>query len=233
MLKLESISCSYGKLRVINNVSMIIKNESVGVFGPNGAGKTTLINALMGLLPVQSGKITYNEEDITKSKTHEIARKGIAMVPQERELFPWMSVEDNLELGGVFVPRAKDVLEERLDFVFQMFPILRERSAQMAATMSGGQQRMLAIGRALMANPELLILDEPTLGLQPSIVSELFDKLGELKKVLSILVTEQNVRESLRSIDRGYVLENGNIVIEDTAVGLAKNPKVIESYLGL
>jgi len=133
----------------------------------------------------------------------------------------------------VFVPHAKDILEERLDFVFKMFPILRERSTQMAATMSGGQQRMLAIGRALMANPELLILDEPTLGLQPSIVSELFDKLGELKKHLSILVTEQNVRESLRSIDRGYVLENGNIVIEDTAVGLAKNPKVIESYLGL
>ena len=233
MLKLESINCSYGKLKVINNVSMSIKNESVGVFGPNGAGKTTLINALMGMLPVQSGRIIYEDEDITKNKTHEIARKGIALVPQERELFPWMSVLDNLELGAVFIPNAKDKLSERLDFVFQMFPILKERSSQMAATMSGGQQRMLAIGRALMANPDLLILDEPSLGLQPSIVSDLFDKLGELKKVLSILVTEQNVRESLRSIDRGYVLENGSIVIEDTAEGLSNNPQVIASYLGL
>ena len=233
MLRLESISCSYGKLKVINNVSMSIKNESVGVFGPNGAGKTTLINAPMGMLPVQSGRIIYEDEDITKNKTHEIARKGIALVPQERELFPWMSVLDNLELGAVFIPNAKDKLSERLDFVFQMFPILKERSSQMAATMSGGQQRMLAIGRALMANPDLLILDEPSLGLQPSIVSDLFDKLGELKKVLSILVTEQNVRESLRSIDRGYVLENGSIVIEDTAEGLSNNPQVIASYLGL
>lgn len=233
MLKLESISCSYGKLRVINDVSMTVKNESVGIFGPNGAGKTTLINALMGMISVQSGKVLYNDEDITRSRTHEIARKGIALVPQERELFPWMSVKDNLELGGVFIPHAKDMLEERLSFVFKMFPILKERSTQMAATMSGGQQRMLAIGRALMANPVLLILDEPSLGLQPSIVTDLFDKLSELKKQLSILITEQNVLESLRSIDRGYVLENGRIVIEDSAEDLSKNPQVITSYLGL
>lgn len=233
MLKLKSISCSYGKIKVINDISMFVSNESVGIFGPNGAGKTTLINALMGMHSVQSGSINYNDEDITKSKTHEIARKGIALVPQERELFPWMSVQDNLELGAVFIPRAKDKLDERFEFVFQIFPLLKERSNQMAATMSGGQQRMLAIGRALMANPQLLILDEPSLGLQPSIVSDLFDKLKELKDVLSILVTEQNVRESLRAIDRGYVLENGRVVIEDTAEGLSQNPKVIASYLGM
>ncbi|MCX8014156.1 MAG: ATP-binding cassette domain-containing protein, partial [Rectinema sp.] len=166
-------------------------------------------------------------------ETFRIARMGVALVPQERELFPGMSVEDNLVLGAAYIPHAREETTSQLDYVYSLFPILKERRAQLAGTMSGGQQRMLAIGRALMSKPRLLILDEPSLGLQPSIVAEVFEVLKSLKKSISILVTEQNVRESLRAIDRGYVLENGRIVLEDSAEGLAHNPYVIKSYLGI
>lgn len=162
-----------------------------------------------------------------------MARLGIALVPQERELFPWMSVEDNLTLGAAYIPHAKDKAPEQMEKVFELFPILKERRRQLAGTMSGGQQRMLAIARALMSQPRLLILDEPSLGLQPSIVAEVFEVLKGLKKNVSVLVTEQNVRESLRAIDRGYVFENGKIVLEDSAKGLKTNPYVLKSYLGL
>ncbi|HBE45847.1 MAG TPA: branched-chain amino acid ABC transporter ATP-binding protein, partial [Spirochaetaceae bacterium] len=148
-------------------------------------------------------------------------------------LFPGMSVEDNLMLGAAYIPHAKDDIPNQLEKVFELFPILKERRTQYAGTMSGGQQRMLAIGRALMSKPRLLILDEPSLGLQPSIVAEVFEVLKSLKSSISILVTEQNVRESLKAIDRGYVLENGRIVLEDSAEGLKTNPHVVKSYLGL
>jgi branched-chain amino acid transport system ATP-binding protein len=144
-----------------------------------------------------------------------------------------MSVEDNLLLGAAYIPHAKDKTDESLEWVFSLFPILKERRKQWAGTMSGGQQRMVAIARALMSKPRLLILDEPSLGLQPSIVAEVFEVLRELKKSVSILVTEQNVRESLKAIDRGYILENGKIVIEDSAEGLKTNPHVLKSYLGI
>jgi len=171
--------------------------------------------------------------EITGRKTHEIARAGIALLPQERELFPGMTVADNLELGAAYVPRAAGERERLLDQVLTLFPVLKERYRQLAGTMSGGQQRQVAIGRALMANPKLLVLDEPSLGLQPSIVAEVFERLMELKKSVSVLVTEQNVRESLRAVDRGLVLENGSIVIEGSAAELARNPHVERSYLGL
>jgi branched-chain amino acid transport system ATP-binding protein len=233
MLKIENLECGYGKLPVLRKVSIEIGSESVGLFGPNGAGKTTLIAAIMGMVKVKGGSITFNGADITGLKTHEVARAGIALVPQERELFPQMSVADNLELGAAYIPAAQGHEEEQLELVFKLFPVLKDRYRQLAGTMSGGQQRQVAIGRALMARPSLLILDEPSLGLQPSIVAEVFEKLGDLKKSISVLVTEQNVRESLRAIDRGYVLENGAIAIEDSAEGLKGNPHVISSYLGI
>jgi len=233
MLVVSNLEAGYGKMPVLRGVSLSIGDESVGLFGPNGAGKTTLIGAIMGLVKVRSGSVNFDGVEITGRKTHEIARAGIALVPQERELFPGMTVADNLELGAAYVPRAAGERERLLDQVLTLFPVLKERYRQLAGTMSGGQQRQVAIGRALMANPKLLVLDEPSLGLQPSIVAEVFERLMELKKSVSVLVTEQNVRESLRAVDRGLVLENGSIVIEGSAAELARNPHVERSYLGL
>ncbi|MDF1569551.1 MAG: ABC transporter ATP-binding protein [Spirochaetaceae bacterium] len=233
MLKIENMSCGYGRIEVIRNISIEVGDESVGLFGPNGAGKTTLINALMGIVKPTSGRISFNGRNITGIETHEAARMGIALVPQERELFPRMTVLDNLELGCLYIPGKAEGMADRLDAVFEKFPILKERRSQPAGTMSGGQQRQLAIGRALMADPKLLILDEPSLGLQPSIVSELYGRLAEMKKDISILVTEQNVRESLRAVDRGYVMENGGVAISGSAEELKTNPHVVKVYLGL
>ena len=233
MLKIQGLECGYGRMKVIQGVNLEVGAESVGLFGPNGAGKTTLINAVMGMNRVWAGGIELEGKRVEGTETHIMARMGVALVPQERELFPGMSVEDNLLLGAAYIPHAKARTKDHLDKVFAMFPILKERRRQLAGTMSGGQQRMVAIARALMSDPKLLILDEPSLGLQPSIVAEVFEVLKTLKKSVSILVTEQNVRESLKSIDRGYVLENGKIVIEDSAEGLRTNPYVLKSYLGL
>ena len=233
MLKIQGLECGYGRMKVIEGVHLEVGAESVGLFGPNGAGKTTLICAVMGMIKVWAGSIELDGRRIEGTETHLIARMGVALVPQERELFPGMSVEDNLLLGAAYIPNAKGKTAEQIEKVFALFPILRERRKQLAGTMSGGQQRMVAIGRALMSDPKLLILDEPSLGLQPSIVAEVFEVLKELKKTVSILVTEQNVRESLKAIDRGYVLENGKIAIEDSAEGLRTNPHVLKSYLGI
>ncbi|MCE5256063.1 MAG: ABC transporter ATP-binding protein [Spirochaetaceae bacterium] len=233
MLKIDNLVCGYGRMQVLENVSLEIGAESVGLFGPNGAGKSTLISATMGMIKPWKGSIEFNGESLLGKETYQMARLGIALVPQERELFPGMSVEDNLMLGAAYIPHAQAKSEQQIEKVFTLFPILKERRKQYAGTMSGGQQRMVAIARALMSDPKLLILDEPSLGLQPSIVAEVFDVLKELKKTVSILVTEQNVRESLKAIDRGCVLENGKIVLEDSADGLKTNPYVLKSYLGL
>jgi len=233
MLKIQGLECGFGRMKVIDGVNLEVGAESVGLFGPNGAGKTTLISAIMGMIKPWGGAIELDGKRVEGTETHLMARMGVALVPQERELFPGMSVEDNLMLGAAYIPHAKPKTEDHLEKVFAMFPILKERRKQYAGTMSGGQQRMVAIARALMSDPKLLILDEPSLGLQTSIVAEVFEVLKELKKTVSILVTEQNVRESLRAIDRGYVLENGKIVIEDSAEGLRTNPYVLKSYLGL
>jgi branched-chain amino acid transport system ATP-binding protein len=233
MLTIKNAKAGYGKMQVLNDISLVVGRGSVALIGPNGAGKTTLINTILGLVPLTEGKITFDFKDVTTRPTHERVRMGISLVPQERELFPFMSVYENLAVGAENTPRGRDDIEESLDYVHGIFPILKERHGQLAGTMSGGQQRMLAVGRALMARPKLLILDEPSLGLQPSIVHELFDILTEMKERVSILVTEQNVRESLRSVDRGYVLENGRIVLEGSAAELASNPEVEKAYLGL
>jgi branched-chain amino acid transport system ATP-binding protein len=233
MLTIQNLECGYGRMKVIDGVNFAVGAESVGLFGPNGAGKSTLIATVMGMIKPWKGSIELDGKRIEGAETHTIARMGVALVPQERELFPGMSVEDNLVLGAAYIPHAKDDIPNQLEKVFALFPILKERRTQYAGTMSGGQQRMLAIGRALMSKPGLLILDEPSLGLQPSIVAEVFEVLKGLKSSVSILVAEQNVRESLKAIDRGCGLENGRIVLEDSAEGLRTNPFVIKSYLGL
>ena len=233
MLSIQNIYSGYGRLEVLHDLSLEVEGGVVGLFGPNGAGKTTLINAVLGMNKVKSGKITFQEREIQNSPTHEVVRSGIALVPQERELFPLMTVMENLRIGAEQIEHARLRVEETLEEVFSHFPILKERGKQLAGTMSGGQQRMLAVGRALMARPKLLILDEPSLGLQPSIVHSLFTTLSEMKGGVTILLTEQNVRESLRIVDRGYVLENGQIVLSGSSEELANNPEIERSYLGL
>ncbi|MCF8008493.1 MAG: ABC transporter ATP-binding protein [Halanaerobiales bacterium] len=235
MLKIKNLDVSYGKIQVIWDLNLNIKdNEAVGIFGPNGAGKSTLINAVIGLINNIDGEILFNGENIVGLSTHQIIKKGIALVPQKRELFPLMSVKENLKLGSAYIPSAKNKTDNNLEFVYSLFPILKEREKQIAGTMSGGQQRMLAVGRALMSSPKLLILDEPSIGLQPSLVTDLFKKLNEIKKEdVSILLAEQNVRQGLKVINRGYVLENGRIELEDSVKNLSSNEHIKKSYLGI
>ncbi len=233
MLGVKEINNYYGKLHVLRDLSIKVGKESVGLFGPNGAGKTTLINAIIGLAKPSSGEITFEDKSLLPLETYQIIRQGIALVPQSRELFPLMSVRGNLESGASYVPGAKEKMAQTMEFIFEIFPVLKDRLNQLAGTLSGGEQRMLAIGRALMATPKLIILDEPSLGLQPSLVAHLFHRLKEIKKGVSILLAEQNVRQSLKAVDRGYVIENGKIVLEDDSKVLTNNEHVKKSYLGL
>jgi len=233
MLEVSNLNVFYGKLQIIWDLSLRIDNESVGLFGPNGAGKSTLINTILGLVRPAGGEIMLDGESLLRLETSKIIKSGIAVVPQERELFPMMTVLENLRTGNAYIPRARVKYRERLEYVFAMFPVLKERMDQPAGSMSGGQQRMVAIGRALMADPQILILDEPSGGLQPSIVTDLFHKLKDIKKDISILITEQNVRQALKAIDRGYILEDGRIAMTDTAANLGGNDHVRKSYLGI
>ena len=233
MLEVKNLNVFYGKLQILWDLSMRVGDESVGLFGPNGAGKTTLINTILGLVKPVSGLITLDGESLVRLETDKIIKMGISIVPQDRELFPFMTVEENLRAGNAYIPRARKKYQERLEFVFELFPALKDRLMQPAGSLSGGQQRMVAIGRALMADPKVLILDEPSSGLQPSIVTEVFHQLKDIKKSVSILVTEQNVRQALKAIDRGYILENGKIAMADTAQNLAGNDHIRKSYLGI
>ncbi len=233
MLTVKNVNVFYGKLQILWDLSLDLGNESVGLFGPNGAGKTTLINSILGLVKPASGEITFEGGSLLNMETADIIKRGIAIVPQERELFPLMTVRENLRTGCAYVPSAKKKYAERLEYVLALFPMLKERLTQPAGSLSGGQQRMVAIGRGLMADPKVLILDEPSGGLQPSIVTEVFQRLKEISQDVSILVTEQNVRQCLKAIDRGYILENGRIAIVDTAANLADNDHIRKSYLGI
>ncbi|MEN3009161.1 ABC transporter ATP-binding protein [Pseudothermotoga sp.] len=235
MLEIDRLNVAYGRVKVLWDVSLKVKEgEAVGLFGPNGAGKTTLVNCVLGFLKPISGKIFFNGIEITDLETHRIVKLGIALVPQERELFPAMSVEENLRAGANYVPHGREKMKEAFELVFTLFPVLKERLKQKVGTMSGGEQRMVAVARALMSFPKVLILDEPSVGLQPSIVSELFSKLTDIKKRgVSILLIEQNVRQGLRVVERGYVLENGRIVMEDSSQNLMNNEHVKKAYLGL
>jgi branched-chain amino acid transport system ATP-binding protein len=239
VLRVENLCVRYGKVAALNNAAISVAPGSiVTVIGGNGAGKSTMLNAIMGVLPASghsTGSVRYRGQDVAAWAAERRVFGGLSLVPERRELFGSMSVEDNLLLGGFRLHRAgQRGWRKGMDTVYDLFPRLRERRRQEAGTLSGGERQMLAVGRALMARPSLLMLDEPSLGLAPKIVREIFRIVGRLRSSgVSILLVEQNARAALQIADYGYVLETGDIVLEGPANQLIGNPRVIESYLGL
>jgi branched-chain amino acid transport system ATP-binding protein len=233
LLSVTDLHVSYGKVEAVSGVSLEMQTgQIVTVIGPNGAGKTTLLAALMGLLP-SKGESRYEEQDLRMLSTEERVRRGICLVPERRELFTEMTVADNLVLGAYTRWSDRDAVQQDLQDVYMRFPRLSERRAQPAGTLSGGERQMLALGRALMAKPRLLLLDEPSLGLAPLIVREIFRIVMGLREVgVSILLVEQNARAALETADYGYVLETGCIAHRGPANSLIHDPRVIASYLG-
>jgi len=228
-LKVQGLSAGYGAFLVLRDIELDIRPGLTVVLGPNGAGKTTLLKALNGLIRRQ-GDVRLNGADLPE-KTHEIVQAGVALVPEGRQLFPQLTVTENLELGGWLCPKAERA--RRLEQAFADFPKLRERAQQLAGTMSGGEQQMLAIGRALMSKPNLLLLDEPSLGLAPIIIQQIFDIIEQLRKDgVTVFLVEQNANQALKLADRGYVLENGHIVMRGSGEELLNDPKVRDAYLG-
>ena len=238
LLAVESVDAGYGGLQVLWNVTLrVARGEIVSLIGANGAGKTTVIKAILGVVPLRRGgvgsAIRFRGERIDGLAPEDIVKRGIAVVPEGARVFPDMSVLDNLYMGSL-VPRARTREAESLAEVFAMFPRLGERRTQLARTLSGGERQMLAIGRALMACPDLLLLDEPSLGLQPSLVRSIIEAVQRInERGLTVLLIEQNVHFSLPISDRGYVLEQGRVVLEDTGPALLQNPHVRMSYLGV
>lgn len=234
MLKIDNIFVKYGNLQALNGVSLEVnKGEIVALLGSNGAGKTTTINAISGLIPLKSGDILYNGKSINAMPAHERVQAGIVQVPEGRKLFPSMTVMDNLLIGS-YLPKARAERAQTLEMVLEIFPKMADRRSQLAGSLSGGEQQMCAIGRALMARPELLMLDEPSLGLAPVIVDTVFASLERIRNMgVTILLVEQNLLSSLDIADRGYVIEVGSNVIDDTAEGLANNADVKAAYLGI
>lgn len=234
MLKLQKISCAYGKVQVLRDISLSVKQGSVvSIIGSNGAGKSTVLQMISGLLHPNQGSIYYKNEDISQAKPEEIVRKGIIHIPEGRMVFPEFTVRENLMMGAYFRTDKKEV---RLDIekMFDSFPILRSREKQLAATMSGGEQQMLAIARGLMGRPGILMLDEPSLGLAPVIIDSVFSFLRELKKQgTTILLVEQNAMMALELSDYAYVLETGAISFEGSGVELLQNDEVKNLYLGV
>jgi branched-chain amino acid transport system ATP-binding protein len=233
LLSVTDLHVSYGKVEAVSGVSLEMQaGHIVTVIGPNGAGKTTLLAALMGLLP-SKGESWYQAQDLRILSTEERVRRGICLVPERRELFTEMTVADNLVLGAYTRWRDREAVQRDLQEVYERFPRLSERRGQLARTLSGGERQMLALGRALMAKPRLLLLDEPSLGLAPLIVREIFRIVTGLRELgVSILLVEQNARAALETADYGYVLETGSIVHSGPAVSLIHDPRVIASYLG-
>jgi branched-chain amino acid transport system ATP-binding protein len=232
LLEVRGLTAGYGKVEAIRELDLDIEPKgAVTIIGPNGAGKTTTLNALMGLLPSR-GSILFEGQSIVRLSTEERLARGLCLVSEQRELFASMSVKDNLLLGG-FVRRRDRSASARIDETFERFPRLRERSAQLAGTLSGGERQMLAIGRALMSKPKLLMLDEPSLGLAPKIVQDVLRVIGDLQQCgVSILLVEQNARAALRVCDRGYVMEMGQIVLQGESRQLQADRRVVATYLG-
>lgn len=235
LLRVGPLSAGYGKISVLHGVSLTVHQGSiVSVVGPNGAGKTTLLNAIMGLHPA-AGEVSFLGSNISRMRAEARLEAGLCLMAEKRELFSSMSVEDNLRLGA-FVRRreGRAAIDASLAEIFERFPRLRERRRQLAGTLSGGERQMLAIGRALMSRPKLLMMDEPSLGLAPLIVEEMFRIVQDLKKTgVSILLVEQNARGALAVSDSGYVLEVGEVVIAGASADLVQDPRVIETYLGM
>lgn len=234
ILEVRNMCFSYDRTEVIHNISFEVrKGEIVTIIGANGAGKSTILNTVAGLQCVSSGKILYKGEDVTRSRPQNLVRNGMRLVPEGRQIFPAHTVEENLLLGA-YSEKDKDKTAKRMNAVFKRFPRLKERLHQTGGTLSGGEQEMLAIGRALMTQVDLLILDEPSLGLAPIIVSEVFDLLTEINKDdVTILLVEQMANAALKISNRAFVLENGNIVLSGDSDMVRSNPRVIKAYLGV
>ena len=233
MLEINKLSVKYDNIRVLHYISMQIrKGEMVALIGANGAGKTTVLRTISGLLKAESGEILFEGKDITKMSSHNIVASGIVHVPEGRQIFTKMTIEENLKLGA-YLQRDKSVMKRNFEKVFSLFPILKQRLHQQAGTLSGGEQQMLAIGRALLGNPKLLLLDEPSMGLSPIMTQQVFSVLESLKKEgITMLLVEQNAYEALEISDRAYILETGNITLEGRSSDLIQDPNVKKAYLG-
>jgi len=238
MLRLKNINTYYGQVHALKNVSLhLAKGEIVTLIGANGAGKTTLLNTLSAITPARSGEIVFEGNAIASLSPSRIVEMGISQVPEGRQVFKPLSVEDNLELGAYLryqKRQEKGTIKEDLTMVYELFPRLHERRKQMAGTLSGGEQQMLAIGRALMARPRLLLLDEPSMGLAPLVVQEIFRVIDDLRKEkgTTVLLVEQNAKAALNLADRGYVMETGKVILEGIASELLENQEVQRAYLG-
>ncbi len=236
MLKIRNLDAGYGTLTVLRRLSLHVKaGEIVTIIGANGAGKTTLLKTITGLLRAQSGEIEFNSRDIVRVPTEQIVFSGCSLVPEGRQVFPAMPVKENLLLGAYvqFKRSSKHEVENDLRRVYSLFPVLKQRENQLAGTLSGGEQQMLAIGRALMARPKLIILDEPSMGLAPLMVREIFNIIVKLREEgNTVLLVEQNARSALKIANRGYVLETGRIILEGEAEALLANRDVQRAYLG-
>ena len=235
MLRIRNLESGYGKLRVLKHVSMhVAAGEIVTIIGANGAGKTTLLSTISGLIRVNGGEIVFEGKDICGLPAAQIPALGCVMVPEGRQVFATMSVEENLILGGhVIQKKGKRVLKDQLDYQYNLFPILKERRAQLAGTLSGGEQQMLAMGRALMSRPSMVMMDEPSTGLAPLIVREIFAIIARLRdEGNTVLLVEQNAKAALAIADRGYVLETGKVIVQGQAEDLLANADVQRAYLG-
>jgi branched-chain amino acid transport system ATP-binding protein len=234
MLELRDITAGYGAFTALWNVNLCVQaGEAVAVVGPNGAGKTTLMRAISGMIPIRSGELVFEGASVGGRPAYEIVARGIAHVPEGRRIFPALSVADNLRMGA-FLPVARSRYQESLARVFSLFPVLAERRAQRAGSLSGGEQQMLAVGRALMSCPRLILLDEPSMGLAPVMVLRLFDLIQRIRaEGYTILVVEQNVRQVLKIVDRAYLLEVGRIKMEGRAAELSEDEFVRKAYVGL
>ena len=232
MLQVHDLCTHYGAIQAVDHVSLHVnQGEIVSLIGSNGAGKTSLLMTVCGTPRASGGGVRFEGEDITRQPTHLIMRKGIAVSPEGRRIFPNLTVVENLKMGGFFQDNA--AIDAGMEHVFKLFPRLRDRASQRAGTMSGGEQQMLAIGRALMSKPRLLLLDEPTLGLAPLIIAQIFEIIQAIRAAgVTVFLVEQNANRALQIADRGYVLENGRVVLEDTGANLLANADVRKAYLG-
>ena len=233
MLRINDVHASYEQSEVLRGVSLKVnQGEIVAIIGANGAGKTTTLMTISGLIKISKGEIFFEERGLSNLPPHEIVRLGISQVPEGRRIFPRLTVLENLEMGA-FLCKEKQEIKNRLEMVYGYFPILAERSKQMGGTLSGGEQQMLAIGRALMSKPRLLLLDEPSLGLAPMIVSKIFEIIRKIRSQgVTVLLVEQNARAALMLADRGYVMETGTISMTNDAKALAADQRIREAYLG-
>jgi len=234
MLELTNVDAGYSGFQALFGISMLVSaGEAVAVIGANGAGKTTLLRVISGLLPATDGTMTMESVSLRTTPPHKIIDTGIAHVPEGRRLFPRLSVENNLKIGA-YIPAARAKFPERLAFVYELFPRLKERRAQLAGTLSGGEQQMCAIGRALMSRPKLVLFDEPSMGLAPVIVAQVFDLVRRIRSEgYTVLIVEQNVRQVLKFADRGYLLEAGRMVMSGTAQEMLKSDEIQKAYMGI